>query len=73
MDKVVKTEEEWRAELSDLAYKVTRQGGTEPRPGRRIISLKKRAFFIACVVILRCLNRPRSLRVAQAGPPSPRP
>ncbi len=29
MDKVVKTEEEWRAELSDLAYKVTRQGGTE--------------------------------------------
>ena len=29
MDKVIKTEEEWRAQLSDLAYKVTRRHGTE--------------------------------------------
>lgn len=29
MDKVVKTDAEWRAELSDLAYKVTRKHGTE--------------------------------------------
>ena len=28
-DKVVKTDEEWRAQLSDLAYKVTRKHGTE--------------------------------------------
>lgn len=28
-DKVVKTEEEWRAELSDLQYHVTREHGTE--------------------------------------------
>ena len=29
MDKIVKTEEEWRNQLSDLAYKVTRKHGTE--------------------------------------------
>jgi peptide-methionine (R)-S-oxide reductase len=28
-DKIVKTDAEWRAELSDLAYKVTRRHGTE--------------------------------------------
>ena len=29
MDKVVRTDTEWRAQLDDLAYKVTRQHGTE--------------------------------------------
>ena len=29
MDKVVKTEADWQAQLSDLAYKVTRKQGTE--------------------------------------------
>ncbi|MEM1065787.1 MAG: peptide-methionine (R)-S-oxide reductase MsrB [Pseudomonadota bacterium] len=29
MDKVVKSEAEWKSELSDLAYKVTRKHGTE--------------------------------------------
>ena len=28
-EKIRKTDEEWRAQLSDLAYKVTRQHGTE--------------------------------------------
>ncbi len=29
MDKITKTEAEWREQLSDLAYKVTRKAGTE--------------------------------------------
>lgn len=29
MDKVIKSEEDWRGQLSDLAYKVTRKHGTE--------------------------------------------
>ena len=29
MDKIVKTDAEWQAQLSDLAYKVTRKHGTE--------------------------------------------
>ncbi len=29
MEKIVKTDREWRALLSDAAYKVTRKGGTE--------------------------------------------
>ena len=28
-DKIIKTEEEWRSQLSDLAFKVTRKAGTE--------------------------------------------
>jgi peptide-methionine (R)-S-oxide reductase len=29
MDKVIKTEAEWRAQLDDLAYRVTREHATE--------------------------------------------
>ncbi|MDQ1847929.1 peptide-methionine (R)-S-oxide reductase MsrB [Gemmobacter fulvus] len=29
MDKITKTDEQWRAQLSELAYKVTRKHGTE--------------------------------------------
>ena len=29
MEKIVKTDEEWRAQLSELAFKVTRKHGTE--------------------------------------------
>lgn len=45
--KIVKTDAEWRAQLSDLAYKVTRQHGTE-RAGSHD-NFPKAAGTFACV------------------------
>lgn len=44
-DKIVKTEAEWRAQLSDLAYEVTRKKGTE-RPGTHDNFPKKPGIFL---------------------------
>ena len=44
-DKIVKTEAEWRAQLSDLAYEVTRRKGTE-RPGTHDNFPKKPGIFL---------------------------
>ena len=52
MDKVTKTDAEWRAQLSDLAYKVTRQAGTE-RAGTND-NFPKSAGKFRCV----CCNQP---------------
>ena len=45
---VVKSEAEWRAELSPEQYQVTRGHGTE-RPGSSPLNLEKRAGVFACV------------------------
>jgi peptide-methionine (R)-S-oxide reductase len=47
MDKIIKTDAEWRAELSDLAYKVTRKHGTE-RAGTHDDFPKERGTYM-CV------------------------
>jgi peptide-methionine (R)-S-oxide reductase len=44
MEKVVKSDDEWRAQLSDLAYRVTRRHGTE-RPFTHDDFPKGRAVF----------------------------
>lgn len=46
--KVTKTDAEWRAMLSPLAYKVTRQHGTE-RAGTSPLNHEKRKGVFACV------------------------
>ncbi|MEM1264870.1 MAG: peptide-methionine (R)-S-oxide reductase MsrB [Pseudomonadota bacterium] len=52
MSKIVKTDAEWRAQLSPLAYKVTRQAGTE-RAGTHD-NFPKAAGVFRCV----CCNAP---------------
>lgn len=47
-NKVIKTDAEWRALLSPLAYKVTRQHGTE-RAGTSPLNDEKRKGVFACV------------------------
>ncbi len=47
MDKVTKPDADWRAQLSDLAYKVTRQHGTE-RAGTHD-NFPKSAGTFACI------------------------
>lgn len=47
MDKVTKSDADWRAQLSDLAYKVTRQHGTE-RAGTHD-NFPKAAGTFACI------------------------
>lgn len=51
-DKIVKTDDEWRAQLSDLAYKVTRKGKTE-RAGSHDNFPKSNGMF-RCI----CCNAP---------------
>ncbi len=48
MDKIAKTDAEWRTQLSPLAYKVTRQHGTE-RAWTSPLNDEKRAGTFACV------------------------
>jgi peptide-methionine (R)-S-oxide reductase len=47
-DKVTKTDQEWRAQLSDLAYKVTRKGGTERAFSNDSFPKRDGEFSCAC-------------------------
>lgn len=44
-DKVVKTDAQWRAQLSDREYIVTRQKGTEPAFSGKLLRIKKPGTF----------------------------
>jgi len=46
-EKIIKSDAEWRAELSDEAYHVARQGGTE-RPFSGPLNDEKRAGTFSC-------------------------
>ena len=48
IDKVVKSDAEWRAQLSDLAYKVTRQHGTERAGSHDRFGTGSGVFFCLC-------------------------
>ncbi len=44
-DKVVKTDAQWRAELTDIEYNVTRQKGTEPAFSGKLLEVKDAGTF----------------------------
>lgn len=47
-NKVVKTDKEWRAQLSDLAYKVTRKHGTERAFSHDSFPKQDNPFYCVC-------------------------
>ena len=52
-DKIVKTKEEWQAQLSDDAYRITREAGTEPAFTGKYYNNKETGVY-HCV----CCNEP---------------
>ena len=52
-DKLIKTEEEWRSQLSDDEYRITRQAGTEPAFTGKYYNNKETGVY-HCI----CCNEP---------------
>lgn len=45
-DKIIKSEEEWRAQLSEDSYRVSRQGGTEPAFTGKLLDNKDAGTYV---------------------------
>jgi peptide-methionine (R)-S-oxide reductase len=69
ISKIVKTEAEWRAELTPAQYHVTREAGTE-RPGTGPWLHEKRAGTYACVACGQPLFRSETKYESGSGWPS---
>ena len=65
MEKVVKTDEEWRAQLTEDQFRIARKGGTERAfgPYYKVLKKSKRRIMLGesgvLVVVILCLRRVR--------------
>ena len=64
---ISKSKEEWKAELDDQTYMITREGGTEPAGSGSHCSRCSLECIIVHVAIRRCLIREPNLNPAAGG------
>ena len=67
---VQKTEAEWREQLSDEQFYVTRQAGTERAFPALIGTVNRTAHIIVCAAMRRFSKAARNMIAALAGPAS---
>lgn len=65
--KVIKTDAEWREQLTPIQYQITRQHGTERAFSSPNFDSSCMVLIVAFAVIVRCINQKQNTNLAPAG------